>query len=81
MIKEKKFCDCGKRISKYAHCCKKCHATRMNEIYQENKLILEGGKCPDCGRGFRRNMAMFGWWQCEAYGDGCHFQMFTDRGM
>ena len=49
--------------------------------------IVQTGKCPQCGRPLRRNLALTGWWQCSQYGaEGfradsaappCSFQTFT----
>lgn len=45
-------------------------------------------RCPTCGAGLRRNLALTGWWQCEQFGaDGfrkdstkpsCSWQGFTE---
>jgi hypothetical protein len=53
----------------------------------EAVAIVKTGKCPDCGCGLRRNLALTGWWQCEQYGapgfrkdaskPSCSFQIFT----
>lgn len=49
--------------------------------------IVQGGKCPYCGAGLRRNLALTGWWQCRQFGavgfrenadkPSCSFQTFT----
>lgn len=54
----------------------------------EARAVVAAGKCPLCGSGLRRNLALTGWWQCEQYGsDGfrkdssrpaCGFQTFTE---
>jgi len=44
------------------------HAEKMAAIFSETTRILQGGACPRCGSGFRRNLALTGWWQCEQYG-------------
>lgn len=43
-------------------------AARMALVYAENERIVAGGKCPHCGSGLKRNLALSGWWQCEQYG-------------
>lgn len=50
--------------------------------------IVATGKCPDCGSGLRRNLAITGWWQCEQFGaegfrkdatkPACSWQGFTE---
>lgn len=62
-------------------------AARMSAAIAKAIAIVNGGKCPDCGAGLRRNLALSGWWQCEQFGDGhfrkdqskpkCCFQCFT----
>lgn len=62
--------------------------TRMKAAREEAIRIVATGKCPQCGEGFRRNLAMAGWYQCVQYGDGhfrkdqskpsCSFQCFTE---
>lgn len=59
---------------------------RREAIRQENIRIVESGKCPQCGSGFRRNLAITGWFQCKQYGaegfradsskPSCSFQCF-----
>ena len=60
----------------------------MAKIHEEARRIVAKGKCPDCGAGFKRNLALAGWVQCEQVGaDGfrkdsdkpsCNFQTFTE---
>lgn len=80
---------CGGRCSKYSNnTCPKCHKKRMTDIHAEIGKIVKSGKCPDCGRGLRRNMALSGWWQCVQYGavgfraeadkPSCNWQGFTE---
>lgn len=80
---------CGGRCSKYSNnTCKKCHQKRMSQIHSEIDSIVRSGKCPDCGKGLRRNLALSGWWQCEQFGDpqyrsnpdgpSCDWQGFTE---
>ena len=66
---------------------RKAQAEKMAAIHAANCEIVRGGKCPQCGAGFRRNLAMNGWYQCEQYGaegfrkdsskPSCSFQCFT----
>ena len=60
---------------------------RHEKYAAETKRIVTSGKCPKCGQGLRRNLAIQGWWQCEGYGtEGfrkdnsieCSFQCFTE---
>lgn len=56
--------------------------------YAAAREVVRGGKCPQCGCGLRRNLALTGWWQCEQYGaagfrkddakPSCSFQTFTE---
>ena len=51
------------------------------------RRVVASGKCPQCGRALKRNLALTGWWQCEQYGAElfrkdpkqaeCSFQIFT----
>lgn len=53
----------------------------------EAVAIVRTGKCPQCGRPLRRNLALTGWYQCSQYGaegfradsssPSCSFQTFT----
>ena len=55
---------------------------------QEANNQVRSGKCPQCGCGLRRNLALTGWWQCEQYGTTgfrkddnkppCSWQTFTE---
>lgn len=79
---------CGRKGSKYSSRCKKCWAAIHNKACELAQQIVAGGKCPQCGSGLRRNLALTGWWQCEQYGaDGfrarsedpaCSWQTFTE---
>lgn len=50
--------------------------------------IVKIGKCPQCGRQLRRNLALSGWWQCSQFGaegfradsslPSCDWQGFTE---
>jgi len=35
---------------------------------QADTLIVRSGKCPQCGAGIRRNLALTGWYQCDQFG-------------
>lgn len=87
-IERRKHCaDCGNYCRKYADRCIKCARIRSEKLYDEAAAIVATGKCPDCGSGLRRNLALTGWWTCEQRGaDGfrkdstkpsCEFQTFT----
>ena len=65
-------CECGRRMSKYAHRCKKCDAVRRAQLRAEYTKVLDAGKCPECGRQLKRNMAIAGWYQCEQFGADTH---------
>ncbi len=62
-------------------------AIRSAQIHAEVAFAVLGNRCPDCGRGVHRNLALTGWWQCDAYGapdrrrdpngPGCSWQGFT----
>lgn len=78
-------CSCGRRKSRYAQLCKACDKAKREARILENTRILESGCCPQCGAGFKRNLSLAGWWQCEQYGaqdrrkdpskPACSFQM------
>lgn len=80
-------CECGKRKSKDSRHCRDCDKARREARYRENRAILDGGKCPVCGRSLRYNASITGWWQCEQLGaegfradaslPSCNFQMFV----
>ena len=69
---------------------RKAHTDRMTALKAEAAKIVATGKCPHCGTGLRRNLALAGWWQCDAYGEpsfrrpenrekpSCGFQTFTE---
>lgn len=54
----------------------------------EAVAVVKSGKCPQCGSGLRRNLALSGWWQCAQFGaegfradsskPACSFQTFTE---
>lgn len=56
--------------------------------YAEARAIVAANKCPQCGCGLRRNLAIAGWYQCIQYGSegfradsskpSCSFQTFTE---
>lgn len=62
---------------------------RQEARYAEAERIVATGKCPECGTGLIRNLALTGWWQCGGYASPgfrkpgfenapkCHFQIFT----
>lgn len=68
---------------------RQANKARMDAIFAENQKIVAAGKCPLCGTPLRRNLALAGWWQCDAYGEPsfrrpehrelpkCSFQVFT----
>lgn len=61
---------------------------RIEKAQAETRAIVASGKCPCCGSGIRRNLAITGWYQCEQYGaEGfrkdsskapCSWQGFTE---
>lgn len=73
------------RLTKAA---KQAEKTRREKHYAEQRAIIATGVCPQCGAGFRRNLAITGWWQCEQYGaegfrkdsskPSCSFQTFVE---
>jgi len=65
-------CACGRRMSLHSQTCTKCHEARMAELHAQVQVVVESGRCPVCGSGLRRNLAMAGWWQCEQYGAEGH---------
>lgn len=79
---------CGKRCSKHMPTCRSCEAKRVAEYTAKANATIATGKCPQCGRPLRRNLALQGWWQCEQYGadthradasaPACNFQTFGD---
>lgn len=81
-------CACGKRMNKWSERCRSCHEADMAALHGKAQRIVATGKCPDCGAGLRRNVALSGWWQCEQYGaesyrarpqgPQCSFQTFTE---
>lgn len=67
---------------------RKASAARIAAAHAETLAIVVSGKCPHCGSGLRRNLALTGWYQCEQFGaDGrrarndapaCSWQGFTE---
>lgn len=61
---------------------------RIARERERMSIIVQGGKCPECGSALRRNTSMSGWWQCEQIGapsfrarpsdPHCSFQGFTE---
>ena len=61
---------------------------RLRSIQEATKQVVALGKCPDCGRGLKRNLSLTGWWQCEQLGaigfrrfpelPSCGWQGFTE---
>jgi uncharacterized protein (DUF983 family) len=59
----------------------------INKHTAEAIAIVQTGRCPQCGSGLRRNLALTGWYQCSQYGavgfraddskPSCSFQCFT----
>ncbi|MCP4203734.1 MAG: hypothetical protein GY769_17590 [bacterium] len=80
-------CKCGRRMSKYANQCDRCHRARMDELQAEARRVVATGACPDCGGKLKSNHSILGWFQCEQYGaddrrarpsePSCNFQAFT----
>ncbi len=66
---------------------KPAEKVRREARLAEAIAIVSTGKCPQCGRPLRRNLALTGWWQCSQYGaegfradasePSCSFQTFT----
>jgi len=87
-MEEKKKCECGKVIARWRSECRRCADARHFLHTEEAKAIVKTGKCPQCGSGLKRNIALAGWWQCEQYGSEqfrkdplkpiCSFQTFTE---
>lgn len=60
---------------------------RIEAARQQAQVIVATGRCPQCGRGLRRNSSLAGWFQCEQFGaigfradsslPSCDFQCFT----
>jgi uncharacterized protein (DUF983 family) len=61
---------------------------RIATARAEARAVVATGRCPRCGSGLRRNLALTGWWQCEQLGaperrarpdePGCDWQGFTE---
>lgn len=68
----------------------KTHDARMSLLKARAAAIVATGVCPECGTPLRRNLALAGWWQCDAMGEPsfrrpehrdkprCSFQTFTE---
>ena len=77
-----------KAIAKRA--ARKRQAEELARLRTEAARIVARGVCPKCGTPLRRNLALAGWWQCDAYGapeyrqpehralPACSFQTFTE---
>ena len=67
---------------------KKRMAERIAAAHAEALAAWNSNRCPECGRGIRRNLALSGWVQCEQYGaegfrkdpnaPSCDWQGFTN---
>lgn len=61
--------------------------SRRKAAIEEARAVLTANRCPQCGAGIRRNLALTGWIQCEQYGSegfrkdsakpACSYQAFT----
>jgi ribosomal protein L37AE/L43A len=63
---------------------------RIAEAQANTRETVRSGKCPLCGQGIHRNLALTGWWQCNAAGESymrpakyrdlpkCTWQGFTE---
>ena len=79
---------CGKCSASWTPLCRACARKAHEDSVAEARRIVDGGACPKCGRGLRRNSALAGWWQCEQFGaeqfradatlPSCSFQTFTE---
>lgn len=67
--------------------CDACYRERNARQLAEAQAVVATGRCPKCGQGLRRNLALAGWWQCSGFGaEGfraagstpCDFQTFTE---
>ena len=66
---------------------RKAQAIRSAQIHAETQAIVTANRCPQCGRGVHRNLALSGWFQCDGFGaperrrdpngPGCSWQGFT----
>lgn len=45
---------------------------RIAAAKAETARVVATGRCPKCGSGLRRNLALTGWWQCEQLGAETH---------
>jgi hypothetical protein len=69
---------------------RKASAARIEAAHAETRAVVATGRCPLCGTGLRRNLALAGWWQCDALGlaqfrraenrdkADCNWQGFTE---
>ncbi len=67
---------------------RKASNERIAKAQAETCAIVASGKCPYCGSGLRRNLALTGWWTCEQRGamgfrkddnrPECSWQGFTE---
>jgi hypothetical protein len=83
-------CNKRARVTKYNRdgLCHPCYREHTEARLTANRAIVAGGKCPRCGEGLRRNLALTGWWQCAQYGaeqfrkdptrPSCSFQTFAE---
>lgn len=47
---------------------KKASQARIAAAQAEAQAALAANKCPACGQGVHRNLALTGWVQCDGYG-------------
>ena len=47
---------------------RKAQQARIAAAQAEASKALADCKCPQCGQGVRRNLALTGWVQCDGYG-------------
>ena len=43
-------------------------AARIATAQEETRRVVAAGRCPLCGSGLRRNLALTGWYQCAQFG-------------
>lgn len=65
---------------------KKAQQARVAAAQAEAQAAIAANRCPCCGQGVRRNLALTGWVQCDGYGAegfrkagsrNCSWQGFT----
>lgn len=66
---------------------RKASNARIEQAQAATRAVVATGKCPDCGSGLKRNLALTGWWTCEQRGavgfraraesPACSWQGFT----